>query len=235
MHRPTRRPLFVATSFAFVASLHVAGATNPLDRWAQAVGGLEKIAAVRSIYREASISVMGYEGSVKAWHTFDGKYRKEEQVATFSSIEIFDGTTGTVQQGAAPPRPMSAADLLVARSKAFANSNAMFFAFFPDRRRGSVAIEGDRIVLKPDGGIDWIVTLDPKTSLPKTMVHQEGDQTVTVTFVSYETVGGIQFEKEIERTSPRFSARIRFTKTVINPPVEPSMFSVALAEEPRTP
>ena len=124
MHRLTRSPLFVATSFAFVASLHVAGATNPLDRWAQAVGGLEKIAAVRSIYREASISVMGYEGSVKAWHTFDGKYRKEEQVATFSSIEIFDGTTGTVQQGAAPPRQMSAGVQSGASTRATLCSNA---------------------------------------------------------------------------------------------------------------
>jgi hypothetical protein len=59
------------------------------------------------------------------------------------------------------------------------------------------------------------------------MVHQEGDRTITVTFDSYETVNGIKFEKEIHRSGgdPRMSAVIRFTKTVINPPVDSSLFS----------
>ena len=70
--------------------------------------------------------------------------------------------------------------------------------------------------------------LDPQTSLPKTMVHQEGDRTITVTFDSYETVNGIKFEREIHRSAgdPNRSAIIRFTKTVINPPVDAALFSV---------
>jgi hypothetical protein len=49
-----------------------------------------------------------------------------------------------------------------------------------------------------------------------------------VTFVSYETVEGLRFEKEIHRTTgdPRFNAVIRFTKTVINPPIDPSLFTI---------
>jgi hypothetical protein len=112
----------------------------------------------------------------------------------------------------------------------------MFFAFFPERRRGTIATEGeDTVVLKRDGGIDWRVVLDPATSLPKTMVHQEGERTITVTFVSYETVDGIRFEQEIDRTNgdPRFHAVIRFTKTVVNPPTEPSLFAINPTEPPR--
>ena len=56
-------------------------------------------------------------------------------------------------------------------------------------------------MLKPEGGVEWRVTLDPQTSLPKTMVHKEGEQTITVTFDSYETVEGIKFEKEIHRSA----------------------------------
>ena len=76
-------------------------------------------------------------------------------------------------------------------------------------------------------GVEWRVVLDPQTSLPKTMAHQEGERTITVTFVAYETVNGIKFEKEIHRSAgdPSRSAVIRFTKTVINPPVESSLFS----------
>jgi len=128
---------------------------------------------------------------------------------------------------------MTRAELELATSKRFSNSNAMLFAFFPERRRGSVAIEDEnQIVLKPEGGVEWRVTLDPQTSLPKTMVHKEGEQTITVTFDSYETVEGIKFEKEMHRSAgdPARGAVIRFTKTVVNPPVDAALFSIRAEE-----
>lgn len=203
---------------------------SPLDRWATAVGGREKIAAIRSIYREATLEVSGFTGSIKVWHTAEGKYRKEEQVAAFSSIETFDGTNGMVQQGAGAPRPMTGPELEVATSKAYANTNAILFAFSPESHHGSVAVENDgTVVLRPQGGIEWRVTLDPETSLPKTMTHVEGGRTIAVDFVAYDTIDGYKFEKEIHRTTgdPRFNAVIRFTKTVVNPPVDASLFAIA--------
>jgi hypothetical protein len=213
-------PLFLAMTVA---------ADNPIDRWARAVGGRDRVAAIKSIYREATIEYGGYEGTLKVWHTADGKYRKEEQIATYSLVETFDGVNGFVKQGDGPPHQMTGAELTLATSKRFSNSNAMLFAFFPERRRGAVAIEGDNtIVLKPEGGVEWRVMLDPQTSLPKTMVHQEGEQTITVTFDSFETVDGIKFEKEIHRSAgdPSRGAVIRFTKTVINQPVDAALFSI---------
>jgi hypothetical protein len=204
---------------------------SPLDRWAAAVGGREKIAAIRSIYREATIEVSGFTGSIKVWHTADGKYRKEEQVATFSSIETFDGTNGTIKQGAGEPRAMTGHELEIATSKAYANTNAILFAFSPERRHGTVTTESDgTIVLKPQGGIEWRVILDPATSLPKTMTHVEGGRTIAVDFVAYDTIDGYKFEKEIHRSTgdPRFDAVIRFTKTVVNPPVDAALFAIAV-------
>ena len=202
---------------------------NPVERWAKAVGGRDKVAAIKSIYREATIQYGGFEGTLKVWHTADGKYRKEEQVATYSLIETFNGTNGTIKQGDAAPHQMSSAELQLAASKRFSNSNAMLFAFFPERRHGTVTIEDDNtLVLKPEGGVEWRVMLDPQTSLPKTMVHREGEQTITVTFDSYETVDGINFEKEIHRSAgnPNPGAVIRFTKTLINVPIDASLFSI---------
>lgn len=207
-------------------------AEGPVERWASAVGGREKVAPIRAIYREATIQVGPYEGQIKSWHTAGGTYRKEEQIGPFATVETFDGTTCTVRQGANPPRKLSDSDLTRARSSAYANWNAVFFAFFPERRRGTLDIEEDgTIVLKPENGIDWRVTLDPQTSLPKTMKHEEGDRTVTVDFVAYETVQGLQLEKEIRRSNgdPRFDAVIRFTKTVIDPAIDATLFSI----EPR--
>jgi hypothetical protein len=59
------------------------------------------------------------------------------------------------------------------------------------------------------------------------MMHKEGDRTITVSFTSYETVGGLRLEKELHRTNgdPRLDSVIQFTKTVIDAPVAPSIFS----------
>jgi hypothetical protein len=215
----------IASLFVLVA----ATGGGPLERWANAVGGREKVAAITSIYREATLEYAGYQGTLKVWHTADGKYRKEERVATYSLLETFDGVNGMVKQGDAPPHTMSAAELNLATSRRFANANAMFFAFFPDRRHGTTAVEGDDIVvLKPDGGVEWRVYLDPQTALPKTMTHREGDQTITVTLDSYETVDGVKFERELQRSAgdPSKGTLIRFTKTVLNGPVDASLFSI---------
>src|SRR5437016_1069040 len=222
-----RKSVFIIISFVFASAAFAA--TNPADRWATAAGGREKIGAIKSIYREATIEVSGFAGTIKAWHTPEGRYRKEEQVGIFSTIETFDGTNGLVQRGSEAPRAMTAPEIVRAKTTAFANWNAGFFVFFPERRRGTVTAEGDdTIVFQPEGGIDWRVTLDPQTSLPKTMVHKEGERTVTVTFVSYETIDGITFEREIHRTNgdPRFDAVIKFTKTIINPAVDASTFTI---------
>lgn len=214
--------------FPFVFAAATFANDNPIERWANAVGGREKVAAIKSIYREGTIEFGGVQVSLKVWHTADGKYRKEEKGDTYSLIETFDGVNGAVRQGDQPPHKMTPPELELATSRRFANANAMFFAFFPERRHGTVAIETDNtIVLKPEGGVEWRITLDPQTSLPKTMVHKEGERTITVTFDSYETVEGIKFEKEIHRSAggPQ-SAAIRFTKTVINPPIDASLFSI---------
>jgi hypothetical protein len=200
---------------------------NPIDRWATAVGGRDKVAAIKVVYREASLEFGAYKGTLKVWHTADGKYRKEEKIGELSTVETFDGTKGTIKEGDAPRREMTSAEVEISKAKRFANANAMFFAFFPERRHGTVTTDADgTIVLKPDGGVEWRVTLDLESSLPKTMVHKEGDRTITVTFDSYETVDGIKFEKEIHRNAGGpASAIIRFTKTVINPSISAGLFS----------
>ena len=202
-------------------------ADSLVDRWAAALGGRDKIAELKAIYREATIQVASYQGTLKVWHTADGKYRKEEKVATFSNVETFDGSKGMVRQGLMPAREMTDAELEVTRSRRFANWNAILFVLFPDRYHGGVVTKSENSVsFKPDGGIEWQIEVDPTTSLPKSMTHNEGGQTVSVTFESYETVDGLQFEKEIHRTGGGMNSVIRFTKTVINPPIDPALFSI---------
>src|SRR5689334_16645805 len=106
---------------------------NAIERWAAAVGGRERIAAINAVYREGTIQVAGFKGSIRVWHTAEGKYRKEEQVATFSTIETFDGNGGMATQNGSAPHEMQGVELQQTRSRRFANSSAMLFVFFPDR------------------------------------------------------------------------------------------------------
>jgi hypothetical protein len=219
-------------AIAFTLLLLVASVTRaaegPVERWKKAVGGAEKVAAVQAIYRAATLELGGAQGTLEVWHTADGRYRKEERIATYSLVETFDGAKGTIRQGGAAARSMSADEVRQVLSRRFSNANAMFFVFFPDRHRGDVRVEDEQtIVFRPEGGIDWRVTLDPATSLPKTMVHVEGERTITVTFDAYETVDGITLEKELHRSAgdPSRGAVIRFTKTIVNPPLDPSLFT----------
>jgi len=217
----------VVAALAAAVSPAVLSADGPLDRWAAAVGGRGRLAAIHGIYREATIDVAGYSGSIKAWHTNDGRYRKEERVASYAVVETFDGQRGVVSRAGAPPQLLEGADLARTRSVAFANWAAVFLAFFPQRVPGTRTVEGeDTIVLHREGGIDWRVRLDPATSLPTVMTHREGERTVTVTFVKYEKIDGLVFEQEIRRTNgiPMYDALIRFTKTVVNAPVDAALF-----------
>jgi len=200
---------------------------DPIARWEKAVGGREKVAAIKAIYREATLEYGDYHGTLKVWHTSDGKYRKEENIATFSTIETFDGSVGMVKQNSEPASKMNEMELRMNLSRRFANSNSMFFVFFPERHHGKITVADDgSIVFVPEGGIDWHVTLDPATGLPKTMTHTEGARSVVVSFESYETFDGLKLEKEIHRTAGEGPvAVIKFTKTVINPPVESSLFA----------
>ena len=200
---------------------------DPIARWAKAVGGREKVAAINSIYREATLEYQDFKGTLKVWHTSDGRYRKEEQIAAYSTVETFDGSTGLIRQNAEPARKMNALELRQNLSRRFANSNAMFFAFFPERHKGTIKVDSDgTIVLAPEGGVEWRVTLDPQSGLPKTMVHQEGTRNVVVTFEEFETVSGVTLEKQIHRAAGDAPvAVIRFTKTVINPHIDSSLFT----------
>lgn len=208
-----------------ILSLFSAASGNVIDRWAAAAGGREKLATIHATYREDSLEAGGHSGIVKVWETADGKYRQEVQVAGFSSLEVFDGTNGITQQGNAPAHALAGPELQRAYDSAFAATSSVFF---PDRRRGSVTIEGDDVVVKPEGGTESRITIDKETGLPKTVTRRVRDRMLTLTFVSYETVDGMTFAKEIHQSGgdPRFDVVIKTAKRVINPEIDPSLFSL---------
>jgi hypothetical protein len=224
------------TAALFAASVEVAAGERGdlvrddlVEHWAAAAGGRETLAAIGAIYREGTIELAAGTGELKVWHTADGRYRKEERGGAFVRIETFDGVEALVKVGAAPVQRLDGVALQRAISQAYANTNAIFFALFPERRHGELFAEDDHtLVLKPAGGIDWRVELDPASGLPTTMVHAESERTISVDFAAFDTFDGLRAESEIHRSTgdPRFDAVIRFTKTVLNPPIDAALFTI---------
>ncbi|HWC16683.1 MAG TPA: hypothetical protein VG498_06695 [Terriglobales bacterium] len=104
----------------------------------------------------------------------------------------------------------------------------MFFVFFPERHKGTRTVEGNNtVVFTPDGGIEWRVTLDPPSFRNKCCTGRRPDNHRYFHFLS--EVEGVQLENEIQKSAgdPSHSAIIRYTKTVINPPIDDSVFSIA--------
>src|SRR5438874_8136984 len=92
----------------FLASL-VFAEDDLIDRWATAAGGRDKVAAIKAIYREANLEFGPYKGTLKVWHTADGKYRKEEKIGDLATVEIFDGAKGSIQESNGAAREMTSA------------------------------------------------------------------------------------------------------------------------------
>jgi predicted aspartyl protease len=195
-----------------------------LDRWAAAEGGRERIEKVQAVYREATLEVGGLRGTLKLWQTATGQTREEVSLASYQSLEIFDGTRGWAQQGQAPEHELAGANLEKAISEAYAGANAHFF---PSRRKGTVTLDGNDVILRPEGGRESRVVLDPATWLPKAYVRREHERQVTTTVESWTDVDGLKFPAAMLQSTGdrRFDVRITFTKTVIDPPVDQALFS----------
>jgi len=198
---------------------------NLIDRWAAALGGREKLATLQAVYTEVTIEAGGMTGTAKVWETADGKFREEAHLGPFSNVEVFDGKNGIVQQGNAPAHALSGAELQRAVDRAYAISNSIFLS---DRRRATVSVESNDVIVKPEGGSETRVTLDPETALPKTITRRTGDRDSTMTILSYETVNGMTFEKEVRQSTgnAQFDVLVKVTKRVLNPQIDPSLFSL---------
>jgi hypothetical protein len=68
---------------SIVAAISLAGtalvANDAAERWVRAAGGRERIAAIHSVYREATMEVAGQTGTIRIWRTPDGRYRKSKR------------------------------------------------------------------------------------------------------------------------------------------------------------
>src|SRR5512133_3616955 len=75
--------------------------------WRDATGDRARLAAVRSIEREATTEEDGLTGTLHSWWRADGAYREDESIGPASGVLVFDGTHGWGRGGLGPVYPVA--------------------------------------------------------------------------------------------------------------------------------
>lgn len=222
--------------FALLLAAAAAQAAPPvtrqeaLDRWLAATGGRERVAAIRTIVREAKVASGGEEGTLKSWSTSAGRFRDDTSIAGFDATELFDGNDGWTVPADAPAHRVGAADREGRVTEAYF---AAFAQWFPSRRGGIISLESanDREVvlsIRPDGGREARVALDRQTWLPLRMQQRAAERIQTTKFVSWESAAGVKFPKETvdQLGDPKYDTRVTYTKTTINAPLAATVLAL---------
>jgi len=210
----------LALAALLLAADPAASAPAPLlDCWAKAVGGRERLAKIKSIEREGKVTSPGERGTFHGWIRSDGASYEEGKFGPVASRAGFDGQRRWVQDGFAPAHESTGVELTGSITWAYFDS---FSALVPGRLPGEVK-PGPApwtLVLAPKGGREWTLTLDQKTCLPKTVTYQGGTRTITLTYLKWIRVSGVQLPALLEQSDgdPATTYRYTYEKTLVDSP-----------------
>ena len=167
-----------------------------LERWARAVGGRDRLSAIKNIYTKADYEGTAGSGVVEEWATSDGRRKQENNLTGGHVISVFDGSRGW-RSTDGRVREYSPEEIEGARNPAFI---ASYSHLVPDRLPGRVEYLGEddareNYILKIKPGGTFYV--DKKTFLP---TRQEGHLThtgLTILFKGWREVGGIKIPAQL--------------------------------------
>lgn len=193
-------PLLVLHVLATPTS--AAGAPSPLPpaeevlrHWADALGGRERLAAVRSVHLVSRLEMAQLPGSYESWDTARGEHRDVVEIpGLFRQENVFDGARGWVRDPSGKVHELAGADLADQVTTAYL---ATWSWLLSGRLAGeAVTVAEDDahaayvVTFRPKGGTPVAITLDRTTWLPRRQDQREADHTVTQTFDDWREVRG---------------------------------------------
>lgn len=228
---------FLATTLAtFLAASTFAQTVDELvDKHVAALGGADKLAGVKTMVVERSLSVNGMQIPSKTTMIVGKAMRSESSVMGNSMIQVIDGGTGwmirpAMMGGTGDPEDMPA-DML----KQQAGQLDPFGALVNYKDKGNkVELVGKEKVDGKDAYHLKVTTkdgeafdeyLDANTYLLSKLVRNMNGQTGEIAFSDYKPVEGIQIAQTMEIVGGQMGT-LSFTtdKVQINPPVDESIF-----------
>jgi hypothetical protein len=198
--------LFVAGGVMLVASLgldtagwaqqQTAGTkvNTIVSEWLAAVGGSERIARVRSIYRTATSDEDGLEGTREEWITARLNRKEKIDHGHDQSVTVLNGSHAWLRDWNGKRQKLAAYDLEVQEDTAILHSFAAL-----EGRAGAAEYAGDTLDGKavmlhfhPTLGLELTYYLDKGTHLPIKADWPSFDGPMTTTFSDWREVGGLK-------------------------------------------
>jgi len=169
-----------------------------LTRLAQALGGLENLEKIESLYIRGSVKMGGLSGTSEEWQTARGQHKASINLANvYKNTTIYDGSRGWVVNQNGKVIALAGTPLEDEILSAYLGS---FSHLLPGRLEGCVKSLGEdrsrrfyTLQIAPKGGRSFSYYLDKATYLPaKQEIFREG-RTTTILYSDWRDFGGVKF------------------------------------------
>ena len=198
-----------------------------LDLWAKALGGRDKLLAIRSMYVKAVVVNSGQIGTLESWQSADGRYKATVDLGDHEFTTVCDGRSGWASSdGAAEDLKDNALAAAITRSYLGSYSQ-----FFPDRLPGSVEWvreDPDAYVVRllPTGGLAITFYLDKTSGLPLRHEMVDAERTLTFYYLEWKDYGALKTWKRGRQSSGPNTPDLTVTAQDIswNPALDPKLF-----------
>jgi predicted aspartyl protease len=164
--------------------------SSPVDAWATALGGRTALGQISAIHGKGSYERGGVRGTIDLWETASGQRREDIVQGPIHETRIFDGTRGWLVDRNGEVRELAGVEIDDQLTLAYIGS---FAALLPERRPGKATVDGDKVILAPDGSKrPATVSFDPATHLPESYVRREAERMRTVRLSDWNAVAGVK-------------------------------------------
>ncbi|HVP58328.1 MAG TPA: aspartyl protease family protein, partial [bacterium] len=227
----------VVTSASLALRASAEPLTDPyqiLARHYQAMGGLEKLKAEKTKYFEATVTVMGLQGTVKEWDAFPIKKRQEVDLKMFKQTSGDNGTYSWVvdQNGKLQVQK----DDITLKKRQVEELMANYEHLNRDSKYFAVTLQGiekvgsaDCYVVKITNTINDDVRLEyinTASFMPEQSVLTTGGMETYTTFEDWRDVGGLKvpFKQTTEIKPIEQTQTVAVTKYESNLEIDPTIF-----------
>jgi hypothetical protein len=205
----------------------------------KAMGGMESIARISTIYTRYQFDAGALSGTLVTWRDVRGAVRESLDVpGAFSALTVFDGARGWRRGENGVVQSLAGADLADQVCDAYLGS---FMHIVPGRISGTVERVGlDRATglvklrVTPQGGTVATLYVDTLTCLPARVTHATGTHAPTLYLGDWRTVSGVKIAHAIRRaTGDSTSAKLTLLEARIDAPVPRGAFAKPMAVVPQ--
>ncbi len=210
-------------------------ADEVIDKHVAAIGGADKIAAVKTLEMDQSMAVMGMEMTAKNVYVIGQSLRSDVSVMGQQIINVFDGDKGWMinpMAGGSSAQDLPAEALKAAKT---ATEPQMFHLAYlkadklPYELVGKEKFKNEDAfnlkVTRPEGVYNYYVAADDYQLLGLKGTGPQGE--TSATFSDIKVVDGLSVPHTFEVSNPQVPAPItaKITKLTINGPVDNTIFA----------